>query len=231
MEDEQARDELRARQGVGARYDAETAPVTELVWARRGTAYLARKLNELADDDLDQLGRGGVSRRIVIARIAYQARALAQMLEGLRTHVEKPMPGASGVFDSELVDARTLPAHALRYLFAHSEIHLNVEWRDLPDEGWSNILRHVSGWAFTPADTVLLRARTVWGGALALGNGARIADVPADLTAALAQQAGRYWQAQGLSVDLPRLPADLARGLLGAQLQGAAELPPLPEFL
>lgn len=31
----------------------------------------------------------------------------------------------------------TLPSHALRYLFQHSVVHLNVEWRDLSEAGWA----------------------------------------------------------------------------------------------
>jgi len=224
LEEERARAELRARQGVGARYDAEAAPGAELLWARRGTAYLARKLNELTDEDLDRPGRDGASRRRVIARIAYQARALAQLIEGVRMGAAEPMDGALDAFEGEIVDAETLPAHALRYLFAHSEIHLNVEWRDLPNAGWRSALSRPSGWAITPADTVLLRARGVWGGAVALG------DAPADLISALGEQVGRYWRARGLAADLVLGPAELARWLLGAGPADAAGLPSLPEI-
>ena len=246
-DEERTRAELRARQGLGARYDAEQAPKDRLLWARRGTAYLARKLNELSDDELDEPGLDGVSRRTVIARIAYQARALAQVIADIRTGTAGQAQAQT--FDDELVDAETLPAHALRYLFAHSEIHLNVEWRDLPDAGWESPVKASPGWVVTPPDTVLLRARDVWCGALALGNGARLQDVPLDLMSALAVQAGQYWRAKGLASELcldpeqgaslrPGHPGtalslsrtNLARWLLGLTQGHAPELPPLPQY-
>ena len=49
-----ARAELRARQGAGARYDSAGAPARELDWVRRGTSYFARILNGLRDDEFDQ---------------------------------------------------------------------------------------------------------------------------------------------------------------------------------
>ncbi len=73
---------LRLRQGRGARYDAPVAPTHDLLLARRGTAYFARKLNELSDAQLDgsSLCRGR-ARRHVVAHVAYHARSLAQLIE------------------------------------------------------------------------------------------------------------------------------------------------------
>jgi maleylpyruvate isomerase len=55
--EEEARALLRERQGAGARYDSPIAPARDLLWARRGTAYFARKLNELSDSELDAPSR------------------------------------------------------------------------------------------------------------------------------------------------------------------------------
>src|SRR5690606_34928742 len=84
-EEQAAHEQLRARQGRGARYDSAGAPASDLLLARRGTAYFARKLNELADTDLDLPSlREGWSRRHLIAHIGYHARALAHAMEGAR---------------------------------------------------------------------------------------------------------------------------------------------------
>ena len=132
----QARAELVARQGVGARYDAPEAPAEALRWARWGTAYLARRINELSDTQLDEPGRAGQSRRQIIARISFQARAFSHALEGIRVGIPRSWRQTLDLFNAEIPDAEALPPHALRYLFKHSEVHLNVEWRDLPGAGW-----------------------------------------------------------------------------------------------
>lgn len=181
----QARAELAARQGVGARYDAPEAPADALLWARRGTAYLARRINELSDPQLDEPGRAGQSRRQIIARISYQARAFSHALEGIRIGAPRSWREALDLANAEIEDAETLPARALRYLFKHSEVHLNVEWRDLPGAGWHAQGVDLCQSPVVLADTVLLRARTVWSGAIELGNGGRVADVPRDFLGAI----------------------------------------------
>ncbi len=151
---------LRAKQRRGARYDAPNAPHEDLLLMRRGTAYFARKLNELADPDLDEasLVRNWTRRRLV-AEVSHNARSLAIALKGLRAELTdeevawKPDPEF----------AATLPAHALRYLFDHSSIHLNIEFRDLGDEDWTNDI------ALSPKQSVGVlqlprkRAHFVWG--------------------------------------------------------------------
>src|SRR5258705_13079196 len=126
---------LRERLGAGARYDATSAPALELNWARRGTAYFARKLNELTDDELD----GGTlipgwSRRQLVGHMGHQARALSRIVEAARTG--QPWLEASDEERLAELNAATLPARALRNLFYHSEVHLNVEWRDLKASDW-----------------------------------------------------------------------------------------------
>ena len=64
----------------------------ELLAARRGQAFFARKLNELTDAQLD----GGTllpdwTRRHVIAHVGYNARAIARLVEWAATGVETPM--------------------------------------------------------------------------------------------------------------------------------------------
>jgi maleylpyruvate isomerase len=180
--DLQANLALRARQGAGARYDAPTAPQRELSWARRGTAYFARNLNELSDADLDRpaLVRGW-TRRHVIAHVGYHARQLSRLVEAARKGSDRETIPDDEVLNEDIAFASTLPARALRYLFAHSEVHLNVEWRDLTDAGWTASVRSLSGEVVAIRQTPLLRAREVWQMAVALANGGRYADFPPDL--------------------------------------------------
>jgi maleylpyruvate isomerase len=74
--------------------------------------------------------------------------------------------------------AATLPARALRHLFAHSEMHLNVCWRDLTKVQWDLELILPDGTNTTPRALPLIRAKNIWQNAMDLGNGGRLADLP-----------------------------------------------------
>ena len=174
-----ARAALREKQGAGARYDADAAPHDDLLLARRGTAFFARKLNELGDDDLwGASAQDGWTRRHLIAHVAYHARALAHVVEGVRTGAPVPTYPSAAARDDEIALGATLPARALRHLFDHAVKHLDVEWRDLPDAGWGASVALMGGGAVPVSDLPRLRAMEVWLGALDLENGARIADLP-----------------------------------------------------
>lgn len=179
---EEAQARLRERLGKGARYDAPAAPHRELSWARRGTAYFARKLNELADRELDAPSRvPGWSRRHVIAHIGYQARKLSRLVEAARKGLPAESLPESEPTIEDVAFGATLPAYALRHLFAHAAVHLNVEWRDLHDAGWDATVRSIGGQSVRVRETPLLRAREIWRMAIALDNGGRQADCPEDL--------------------------------------------------
>lgn len=183
---DEARSALRDRLGVGARYDDPAAPAKELAWARTGTAYFARKLNELTDAELlAPAAAGEGTRRRVVAEVSYQARALAQYIEWARMRVNHPPsdPFASVADDVSL--AVTLPAGALRNLFQHSEIHLNVEWRDLSAEGWNATFQLQDGTRISARQTAWIRARSIWQRAVDLGNGGSFDDFPGGFVDAL----------------------------------------------
>ncbi|NAZ36668.1 maleylpyruvate isomerase N-terminal domain-containing protein [Rubellimicrobium sp. CFH 75288] len=174
-QDDSGRAALRARQGAGARYDAEAAPHADLLLARRGTAYFARKLNELDDRELDAPSlQEGWTRRRLVARVSLQARGLAIALKALR----EPLILEEAEWRPDLALAATLPARALRHLFVHSAKHLDVEWRDLPGEGWDGPRIRLDGAEVAPRQTPRLRAIAVWHASVDLGNGGRWRDVP-----------------------------------------------------
>lgn len=173
--DKAARAALRARQGTGARYDAETAPHADLLLARRGTAYFARKLNELDDADLSAPSRRGTwTRRRLIADVCLRARGLAHALKALRA----PLLADEAAWRPDLDLAATLPPRALRHLFEHSAKHLDVEWRDLPADAWDGPDISWYGSQVGPRATPHLRATEIWRAAVELGNGGRWRDVP-----------------------------------------------------
>lgn len=179
MEETAERAALRARQGKGARYDSPDAPADELALARLGTAYFARKLNELSDAELDHPSHvPGWSRRHLVASVGFQARHLARLVEAARAGHGVETLSEPEAQNEDVAFGATLPAHALRYLFQHSAIHLNVEWRDLPASGWLAQVQSLAGEGVAIAQTPWLRARAVWLGAVNLRNGGAARDFP-----------------------------------------------------
>lgn len=165
---------LRKRQGEGARYDAPSAPAEALLQARRGTAYFARKLNELADADFNgPTAREGWSRAMLVAFVGLQARSLALAIEGLREGTSAALHLPT---EEDLIRARTLSPMALRHLFQHAAKHLDVEWRDLSEDGWLANLGPIPV-AGTPA----ARAEVVWHAGRLLVPGGRLSDLPAPI--------------------------------------------------
>ncbi len=252
--EEAARAALRERLGPGARYDAPNAPARELAWARRGTAYFARKLNQLTDAELDAPSRQpGWTRRHVVSHVGYNARALTRLLHWARTGVPTPMYSSTEHRNAEIESGATLPARALRSLFKHSEVHLDVEWRDLPADRWDEQVRTAQGRMVPVRETAWMRTREVWVHALDLDNGARAQDFPADLLDELLADVIRVWRRRGDMVDLtaatgrdplvlgtggPTISGtspDLVRWLIGRGAQGltssTGSFPALPHWL
>jgi maleylpyruvate isomerase len=178
---EEARIALRERQGSGARHDAALAPAQALDWARRGTAYFARLLNELSDRALDESSAvEGFSRRRLVAYVGYHARLLSEAVAWGRTGEAGPFPSIFQVATEDLEFGVTQPTRALRYLFDHSAVHLNVEWRDLSNDDWDRSVSDPTGHLIWLRDTPLMRARALWLLAVDLKSGGRFADMPAD---------------------------------------------------
>lgn len=137
---EDARKELIERQGTGARYDAPGAPSDDLLAVRRLTSVLARLINDLPDSSLSK----GSETAQKVAQAALAARRLGEALAAIRTEAPPAPEGVALVVPAkDIRAAATLPAHALRHLFDHTRVHLNVEWRDMTDSGWNRAV-HVA---------------------------------------------------------------------------------------
>ncbi len=183
-----------------ARYDLATDPrlQEDLLQARRGTAFFARKLNELSDAELD----GATllpdwTRRHVVAHVGYNARAIARLVEWAATGVETPMYPSPEARNHEINFGATLPPIALRNLFDHSAVHLSVEWRDLPDPRWANEVRTAQGRTVPASETVWMRTREVWIHAVDLNNGASFEDIPHTVLLRILNDVTAAWKARG----------------------------------
>ena len=190
---------------MAARADQTTDPrlQEELLQARRGTAFFARKLNELTDAELDGGTRlPGWTRRHVVAHVGYNARAIARLVEWAATGVETPMYPSPEARGKEINFGATLSPIALRNLFDHSAVHLSVEWRDLPDADWNNEVRTAQGRTVPASETVWMRTREVWMHAVDLANGATFADIPAAVLERLLRDITGAWHTRGTDAGL-----------------------------
>ena len=188
-----------------ARTDQTTDPrlQEDLLQARRGTAFFARKLNELTDADLDGASLlPGWTRRHIAAHIGYNARAIARLIEWAATGVETPMYASVEVRDHEISFGATLSPIALRNLFDHSAVHLNVEWRDLPEQAWQHKVKTIQGREVPATETVWMRTREVWTHAVDLDNGATFADIPAPVLERLLRDIAGAWKTRGTDTGL-----------------------------
>jgi maleylpyruvate isomerase len=188
-----------------ARHDQTTDPVLldGLLQARRGTAFFARKLNELTDADLDGDSLlPGWTRRHVVAHVGYNARAIARLVEWAATGVETPMYPSVEVRNHEIDFGATLSPIALRNLFDHSAVHLNVEWRDLPADSWHHKVKTVQGRTVPAEETVWMRTREVWMHAVDLDNGATFADIPTAVLERLLGDITGTWHNRGTDAGL-----------------------------
>ena len=190
---------------MAARHDQTTDPVLlqSLLQARRGTAFFARKLNELSDAELDGASRlPGWTRRHVTAHVGYNARAIARLIEWAATGVETPMYSSPEARNHEIEFGATLPPIALRHLFDHSAVHLNVEWRDLPADAWHHKVKTAQGRTVLAEETVWMRTREVWLHAVDLNNGATFGDIPDPVLSRLLLDITGAWRTRGTDKGL-----------------------------
>ncbi|KAB8161305.1 maleylpyruvate isomerase family mycothiol-dependent enzyme [Streptomyces sp. 3MP-14] len=205
----EARAALRLRQGAGLREDAAAAPHTELALARLGTAFFARQLTRL--DDAELAGPSllpGWSRAALVAHVGYNARALTRLVAWAETGVETPMYASPEQRAREIERGASLPPRALRALFAHSEVHLNVAWRDLPSAAWSAEVVTAQGRTVPVSETAWMRTREVWVHAVDLANGVGFGELPPELLDRLAADVLAGWQRRGERVAVTLVPTD-----------------------
>jgi maleylpyruvate isomerase len=171
---------LRSRLGKGARFDAVAAPADALRLARHGMAVFARQLNALSDDQLAEPARvKGWTRAHVVAHVSIEARSQALALTALRGQA------LEDEFDWEPdVDlTATLPPRALRHLYDHAHVHVNVEWRDLASADWSRTVDLSADARMQAQDLPMRLAGLLWWGAVALNASASPQDIPTGIVA------------------------------------------------
>ncbi len=199
-----------------ARHDQVDDPAlaATLLVARRGTAYFSRKLAELPDADFAGPSLlPGWTRAHVIAHVAYNARALTRLLEWAATGVETPMYDNAEQRVQEITSGSSLKPIALRHLVEHSNVHLNVEWRDLPADRWAAKVRTAQGRIVPVSETAWMRTREVWIHAVDISNGGRFDDFPPAVIDRLLLDITATWRRRGDGLDLELHATDRTFGI------------------
>ncbi|HEY9357867.1 MAG TPA: maleylpyruvate isomerase family mycothiol-dependent enzyme, partial [Arthrobacter sp.] len=104
--------------------------------------------------------------------------------------------------NQEIEFGATLSPIALRHLFDHSAVHLNVEWRDLPADAWHHKVKTAQGRIVPAEETVWMRTREVWVHAVDLDNGATFTDIPAPVLERLLADITTAWHTRGTDAGL-----------------------------
>lgn len=196
-----------------------------LLLMRRGQAHWARKLNELSDASFDSPSLvPGWTRRHLIAHFGSNARAVARLVEWARTGVETPMYASPTQRAQEIEFGATLPIEALRNLCAHAAVHLNVEWRDLPEAAWTNEVRTAQGRLVPASETVWMRTREVWIHSVDLDNGGSFDDFPPVLVDLLLEDLIKVWKRKRTDKD-PDLRLEPSDRELSYSILGSGEGP------
>ena len=174
-----------------------------LLIARRGTAYFAQRLAELADADLDaDTLLDGWTRKHLIAHVGYNAAALCRLLDWAATGVETPMYASGEQRAQEIEEGATLNAAALRNLLDHTVARLDEKSRHLPESAWQAPVRTAQGRLVPAFETAWMRAREVWIHAVDLANGARFGDFPDVVLESLLDDIVGMWRRNGNGAGL-----------------------------
>lgn len=177
-------------------HDPEIRAALQLV--SEGTEYFDRTCAALTETHA-----GGASlvpdwsRRHVIAHVAYNAQALARLVDWASTGVENPMYESTAVRNAQIDEGSTLPLSELRLLCRDAADALDAGWRGLSDESWHSLVGMSTGPLFAATRTIWLRTREVWIHAVDLDNGASFTDFPPQLIEHLVADVVSTWRRRG----------------------------------
>jgi maleylpyruvate isomerase len=159
-------------------------------WVADGERYFAERLAGVTDERFAEPSRlTGWTRAHLVAHAARNADALIRLVDWARTGVESPMYADPQARAREIEKGATLPAAQLRAEAADASARLAAAWAALPEKAWSARVRSALGRDIAVSETLWMRAREVWVHGVDLDAGGSFADLPADVVAALLDDA------------------------------------------
>lgn len=178
------------------------APAT-LGWWAAGEAFFAHALDRLAGPDLDGPSLlSGWSRRTVIAHVARNADALANLMTWARSGVETPMYASPEARDAAIAETSALTPADLVADCHSAARRLGEAVRALPEVAWSAPVRTAQGRTVTAAQVPWMRCREVWVHAVDLRSGPGFADVPPSVLRVLVADVLAMWERRGTHPDI-----------------------------
>ncbi|WP_235010193.1 maleylpyruvate isomerase family mycothiol-dependent enzyme [Mycobacterium sp. 3519A] len=170
---------------------------------RSGTAHCMDHVLQLDDSEFDAATLlPGWNRRHVIAHLAYNAAALARLLDWAVTGVQTPMYESARQRGEEIERGADLDPKILRETLDQEIVALDRKWVGMPDAAWSAHVKTAKGRTVPASETIWMRAREVWIHAVDLANGATFAAVPDAVQSSLIAEIATGWRAQGWSVEV-----------------------------
>ena len=227
-----------------------------LGWLAEGTDRVESAVAALSDAELGETsGLPGWRRTHVVAHLARNADALGNLLDWAATGVPNPMYADPEQRQRDIDTGAAQPLPALRDDLLAADKRLADALAALPDPAWRAGVRSAKGRDIPATEVPWLRVREVWVHLADLHCGRTMRDLPADLVAALlddatatlgrnpatppvtlVSHAGRWATGPSPATTVTGSPEALLGWLIGrdtgADLDpGATELPVLPPWL
>jgi maleylpyruvate isomerase len=198
-------------------------------WMDQGTALFleAVSLNETALSANTRLP--GWTRKHLVAHVAANADALANLVRWARTGIETPMYASAQARDAGIQAGARLPAGRLCAWAHQSANQLTEGLGNLTAEQWNHHVVTAQGRSITVALVPWLRAREVMVHAVDLGTGLGFTDLPTDFLVALCEE--RRWTVPATNATTLRGPVASIAAYLTGREHPFPSAPALPAWL
>ncbi|MEV5496639.1 maleylpyruvate isomerase family mycothiol-dependent enzyme [Nonomuraea fuscirosea] len=155
-------------------------------WLAEGTTIFFDALATMPDERLDgPSALDGWSGRHLLAHVAANADALANLASWARTGEERPMYASREQRDADIEAGAKLPAAELRAWAVRASGALAARLAELDEQQWSREVRTSRGQAIPASEVPWMRAREFMVHAVDLDAGVTFDDLPAGFLAAL----------------------------------------------
>ncbi|MER7178569.1 maleylpyruvate isomerase family mycothiol-dependent enzyme [Streptomyces hyaluromycini] len=172
-------------------------PEGMLEWVAKGAAAFEAAAHAVTDSDLTRPSSlTGWSRAHVIAHVARNADALANLLTWARTGVVTPMYTSPDRRALEIEEGSRQSADELRADLLAAGQRLADGFAGLPDECWDATVRTARGREVLASEVPWMRVREVWVHTVDLDAGTGFGDVPREVCAGLVDDVAAAFHAR-----------------------------------
>jgi maleylpyruvate isomerase len=201
-------------------------PQVSLGWLDDGTSRLFGLIDRLPDAALGEpSGLPGWDRLTLLAHLALNARALANLVAWARTGEPTPMYPDPERRAADIVELGRASVAVVRQSMVDADATLRRDLADLPDDRWSAEVRTFRGRAIPASEIPWMRNREVWVHAVDLAAGVTFADVPDPVLTALVDDAAALMSPRPDAVSVAARTTDTGREWwFGPETAGAVQV-------